>query len=139
MRLVPPPPTKYLFILAALGCSCSMWSLVPRPGVKPGPPALEACSLSHWTARQVLVRLVGSSKRLGGSLCPIIACYVQRTTANLVWLKYKKQISPRQLARALAGSRAGRRWLVTWQVSRTCLYRTLQQKLHLWVKTNPLV
>lgn len=22
----------------------------------------------------------------------LIACYVQRTTANLVWLKYKKQI-----------------------------------------------
>ena len=33
--------------------NCSMWDLVPRPGIKPGPPALGTWSLSHWTAREV--------------------------------------------------------------------------------------
>ena len=33
--------------------SCGMWDLVPRPGIKPGPPALGAWSLSHWTTRAV--------------------------------------------------------------------------------------
>ena len=28
--------------------------LVPRPGIKPTPPALEAWSLNHWTTREVL-------------------------------------------------------------------------------------
>ena len=43
-----------LFIyLAALGLSCSMWDLAPWPGIKPGPPALGAQSLSHWTTREV--------------------------------------------------------------------------------------
>ena len=32
---------------------CSMWDLVPWPGIEPGPPALEAKSLSHWTTREV--------------------------------------------------------------------------------------
>ena len=27
--------------------------LVPRPGIKPIPPAVEAQSLNHWTAREV--------------------------------------------------------------------------------------
>ena len=27
--------------------------LVPRPGIEPTPPALEAQSLNHWTAREV--------------------------------------------------------------------------------------
>ena len=31
----------YLFNLAAPGRSCSVWDLVPCPGIKPGPPALE--------------------------------------------------------------------------------------------------
>ena len=34
--------------LAAL---CSRWDL--RPGMEPGPPALGAQSLNHWTAREV--------------------------------------------------------------------------------------
>ena len=33
--------------------SCGMWDLVPRPGIKPGPPALGMWSLSHWTIREV--------------------------------------------------------------------------------------
>ena len=46
--------------LAALGLSynmwalgCSIWDLVPWPGIEPGPSALEAQSLSHWTTREV--------------------------------------------------------------------------------------
>ena len=39
--------------LSALGLSCSMWDLVPSPGIKPWPPALGAWSLSHWTTREV--------------------------------------------------------------------------------------
>ena len=35
--------------LAALG----MWDLVPPPGIKPGPLALGAPSVSHWTTREV--------------------------------------------------------------------------------------
>ena len=27
--------------------------LVPRPGIEPAPPAVEARSLNHWTAREV--------------------------------------------------------------------------------------
>ena len=45
---------KYLFIhLAALGLSCSMWELVPWPGIEPGPPVLEVQILSHWTTREI--------------------------------------------------------------------------------------
>ena len=56
---------KYLLYvviyLAATGLSCNMWDLlscclwdlVPWPGIEPGPPALGAQSLSHWTTREV--------------------------------------------------------------------------------------
>ena len=27
--------------------------LVPQPGIKPAPSAVDACSLNHWTAREV--------------------------------------------------------------------------------------
>ena len=40
------------FFLAVLGLSCGMWDLVPRPGIKPRPPALVVQSLSHWTTRE---------------------------------------------------------------------------------------
>ena len=33
--------------------SCGMWDLVPWPGIKPGPPALGAWSLSHWSTRKI--------------------------------------------------------------------------------------
>ena len=48
----------YLFIysfLVVLGLSCSMWDLVPWPGIKPRPPALGTWSLTHWTTREVPV------------------------------------------------------------------------------------
>ena len=42
------------FIVAACGLlSCSIWDLVPQPGIKPGPPALGVQSLTHWTTREV--------------------------------------------------------------------------------------
>ena len=51
----------YLFIwlhwVLAAACrifSCGMWrALVPQPGIEPGPPALQAFHLSHWTAGEV--------------------------------------------------------------------------------------
>ena len=52
----------YLFIwliqvlVAALGIfdlRCGVRDLVPWPGIKSGPPALEAWSLSHWTTGKV--------------------------------------------------------------------------------------
>ena len=33
--------------------NCSMWHLVPGSGIKPGPSAFGAWSLSHWTTREV--------------------------------------------------------------------------------------
>ena len=33
--------------------SCSMWDLVPRPGIKLGPPEWGMQSLGHWTTREV--------------------------------------------------------------------------------------
>ena len=33
--------------------SCSMWGLVPQPGIEPWPPALGAQSLNHWTTKEV--------------------------------------------------------------------------------------
>ena len=38
--------------------SCGMWDLVPWPGIEPGPPALGAQSLSHWTTREVPLTLL---------------------------------------------------------------------------------
>ena len=42
-----------IFITACgiLVAAC-MWDLVPWPGIKPGPPALGAWSLTHWTSRE---------------------------------------------------------------------------------------
>ena len=40
--------------VVALGIfSCAMRDLVPQAGMEPGPPALGARSLSHWTTREV--------------------------------------------------------------------------------------
>ena len=45
------------------GLSYHTWDLVPWPGIEPGPPALGAQSLSHWTTREVPL-----SACLGGNL-----------------------------------------------------------------------
>ena len=39
--------------MAKLCLSWSMWGLVPRPGIEPGPAALATQNLSHWTNRAV--------------------------------------------------------------------------------------
>ena len=47
---------KFHFIIIFLGGECAVQHvgiLVPRPGFKPVPPAVEAQSLNHWTAREV--------------------------------------------------------------------------------------
>ena len=48
---------KYVFkkhiYLNVCGLSCSMWDLVPWPGIEPRPPTLGAWSLSHWTTMEV--------------------------------------------------------------------------------------
>ena len=50
---------NYIFIyLAVLGLGCSTRDIVPWPGIKPGPPALGAQSLNHWTTREVPVLLL---------------------------------------------------------------------------------
>ena len=35
------------------GLNCSMWDLIPWPGIEPGPPTLGAWSLSPWTSREI--------------------------------------------------------------------------------------
>ena len=40
---------RRLFICGTWTLSCSMWNLVPWPGIEPGPPPLGVWSLSHWT------------------------------------------------------------------------------------------
>ena len=42
--------------LAPLDLGCSTWDLVFWPGIEPGPPALGALSLSHWTTKEVSKR-----------------------------------------------------------------------------------
>ena len=42
--------TSSFFNCLAMPCGL----LVPRPGIEPAPPALEAQSLNHWTAREIL-------------------------------------------------------------------------------------
>ena len=41
----------YFFIFRLCHVPCGI--LVPRPGFEPGPPAVEAWSLNHWTTRGV--------------------------------------------------------------------------------------
>ena len=43
-----------IFVAACeLLVAACMWDLVPRPGIEPGPPALVARSLTHWTTREI--------------------------------------------------------------------------------------
>lgn len=44
---------KNLSYLAGPGLSCTMRALVPQPGLKPRPPALEAQSPGPWATRDV--------------------------------------------------------------------------------------
>ena len=42
-----------IFCFAMQILNCSMWTLVPWPGIEPGPPALEAQNPNHWITREV--------------------------------------------------------------------------------------
>ena len=43
----------FLFLFLAAPCAAYR-ILVPRPGIEPVPPTVEAWSPNHWTAREVL-------------------------------------------------------------------------------------
>ena len=43
--------------------SRGMWDLLPCPGIKRGPPALGAWSLSHWTTWEVLEKFIAYNQR----------------------------------------------------------------------------
>ena len=58
--------------LTAPGLSCGMWDLVPRPGIKPGPPALEEQSLSHRTPREVPHLIINPRYRIISKACPLV-------------------------------------------------------------------
>ena len=48
---VPSSPDPHIYIYWGLHCpTCRI--LVPRPGIKPAPPAVEAWSPNHWTTRE---------------------------------------------------------------------------------------
>ena len=42
-----------IFSCSMQALSCSMWDLVPRPGIRSRHPALGAWCLSHWTTREI--------------------------------------------------------------------------------------
>ena len=42
-------PCAFFFLTAPSTCEI----LVPQPGTEPGPPALEAWSLNHWTTKEI--------------------------------------------------------------------------------------
>ena len=42
-----------VFVTVSGILSCSVWDLVPGPGVEPGTPALGARGLSHWVTWEV--------------------------------------------------------------------------------------
>ena len=42
----------FVFVLF-LAASHGMWDLSSRPGTEPVPPAVDAWSLNHWTAKEV--------------------------------------------------------------------------------------
>ena len=47
-------PVGYLFYLFFWSCCVACGILVPQPGIKPVPPALEAQSVNHWTTKGVI-------------------------------------------------------------------------------------
>ena len=42
-----------LLVVCFWPCRVAYGILVPRPGIEPSPPAVEAQSPNHWTAREV--------------------------------------------------------------------------------------
>ena len=50
IRLMRQPDVQ---VLSWPAMNCSMWGVVPWPGIEPRPPALGGWSLSHWTTREI--------------------------------------------------------------------------------------
>ena len=74
--------------------SCGMWDLLPRPGIKPGPPALRAGSLSHWTTREVLKYLFycgglepNLQYRQDMPVCVLVSYCCYKKLLQVSWLK----------------------------------------------------
>ena len=57
-NIFPPPPTTsllYFFFFFFVWLHGEAYRiLVPRPGIKPTAPAVEAQSLNHWTTKEVI-------------------------------------------------------------------------------------
>ena len=79
-RLRDPCCGTWDLLVAACGIfSCGMGNLVPWPGVEPGPPALGAWSLSHWTTREVprwymLLFLIKWLLYMSRYICGLVSC-----------------------------------------------------------------
>lgn len=54
--------TCRVFSCSTQTLSCSMWDIVPKPGIEPQPSSLGAWTLSYWTIREV-PRLVFSDAK----------------------------------------------------------------------------
>ena len=66
--------------------SCSMWDLVPWPGIEPRPPALGAQSLNRWTTRKSLV-LLFEHLLYSFSIC-VVVWYICLHNLYIVIVKY---------------------------------------------------
>ena len=68
-------PVGYLFYLFFWSCRVACGILVPQPGIKPVPPALEAQSVNHWTTKGVLVicfKYAAATAAKSLQLCPTL-------------------------------------------------------------------
>ena len=73
------PLSFFFFGQASMVCEI----LVPCPGIEPGPPAVEAWSLNHWTARKVWAFL---SKNLFDCTIIFLALLSSVQSLSCVWL-----------------------------------------------------
>ena len=60
--------SAFFFFIICMACSI----LVPQPGIKPIPPAVETWSLNHWTAREIPCLLFRRRVLLG--MNALLAC-----------------------------------------------------------------
>ena len=73
----------FFFWLCCVACRI----LAPRPGLEPTPPALEARSLNHWTAREVQVYAsISNTDRQSHphGICLCSACSGESSTSGAV-------------------------------------------------------
>ena len=76
----------YVFIdLTVLGLSCSMWDLVPWPGIEPVPPPWGAWSLSHWTTREVLPSCVYNQISECVCVCVCVCTCTRSVMSDSLW------------------------------------------------------